>query len=272
MRKFILIGLMACLVGTLGMVMFKRASPENSRLGSRESTLAQPLQLKEADPSPEPPDSPLDGKAENKGSSDRLSAVTRDLAARLHLLSVNPQMRELVARRMAQDYAELFRALRLSTEKEELLAQIIVDRFFSVIGPERDSYDKLAQDLLTPDEYEKYATYRDELPIKAMVKEVSGTLQIESAGIASEEVGRAIRSSSNRSSPYWREVEQRFAAGELNDAELAQAEQNALSQFDQAVVREVRSLSSAQRAAFREWFRNSVTATVASIRQGKGGK
>lgn len=272
MLRTILIGFTVCLIVALGLVVMRRGSVAKPQVGSRElasSRLSNEAAAKRA-PKAEPLDS--DVKAERGTHSDKLIVVARELSTRLHSLSINPQMRELVARRMAQEYAELFRTLHLPAEKEELLAQIIVDRFFSVIGPERDSYDQLAQDLLTADEYEKYAAYRDELPVKAMVKEVSAALQIDGAGTASEEIGRAIRTSSNRASRYWGEVERKFVAGELNEVDLSQEEQNALSQFDQLVSREVHSLSSAQLAALREWFRNSVRATIASIRQSKTGK
>lgn len=256
----------------------RRALVEKPQVVSRES--ASLARSKETDTKHVPAAATLDsgdkadsgGEAVGAAPSDKLAAVARELAVRLRSLAMNPQMREMVARRMAQDYAELFRDLHLSAEKEELLSQIIVDRFFSVVGPERDSYDQLTQELLTPDEFEKYAAYRDELPVKAMLKEVAGALQIDRGGAAADEVGRAIRSSSNPAARSWADVERKFMAGELNEADLSHEEQKALNQFDEAVAREVQSLSVVQRAALREWFRNSVGATVASIRRLKAGK
>lgn len=267
---------MVCLIVVLGRVVLGHAPGMTPRAGSSGSVAALQSNVgavgraTAATPGGE---GKVDrgGTAETGTEPDKLAAIARELGARLHSLSMNPRMRELVARRTAQDYAELFRILHLSAEKQELLSQILVDRFFSTIGPERDSYDQLTQDLLTPDEFEKYATYRDELPVKVMVKEVSAALKIDSAGAASEEIGRVIRSSSNRASRYWAEVERKFVAGGLSEAELAQEEQNVLRQFDQSVAREVRSLSDAQLAALRAWFRGSVRATVASIRQLKAG-
>jgi hypothetical protein len=278
MRRTILFGFLYSLVAAFGFLMISRALVAKPQPNSRQSA-ASPFS-KETDtrfaPTFRPPDgtgNADDGAKAGRGAREgKAAAVAHELESRLSALSVKPQMREMVARRMAQEYAELFRTLHLSAEKEELLAQIVVDRFFSVIGPERDSYDRLAQDLLEPDEFKKYAAYRDELPVKAMIKEVAGTLQIDTAGAASEEIGRAIRSSSNRASRYWTGVERRFLSGELNEADLSREEQNALSEFDLAVAREVRGLSDAQLAMLREWFRNSVRTTVASIRQGKGAK
>lgn len=270
MKRTIWTGFIALVVLILGAVLLQRPSTEKPPLPSGVATPLPPS-LPATNSQSAPTDVPLasDRQAGDGAPADRIAALARELTARLSALSIRPEMRELVARRMAQDYHDLFQSLRLSAEKEELLGQIIVDRFFTVIGPDRDSYDKLAQDLLTPGEYEKYAAYRDELPVKAMIKEVSAALQFDGAGAASEEVGRAIRSSPNRASRYWADVEKKYLAGEINDAELSQVEQNAVSQFDQSVAREVHSLSSSQRAALRAWFQDSVRATVTSVKKGK---
>lgn len=209
------------------------------------------------------------------GGAAQSSGLQKEKVTSYYTTLLNrPELREMVARRLAKDYAPLFAQLKLTGQKEELLSQILVDQFTSLPGRMvRENYDKLAEELLAPAEYAEFVRFRDELLMQRTVDATMALLN-NASGVASPGRSGAVNLIARAAmrigdDPAWRAIDLRAEAGQpVSESDLGALAALASRRFESALVQHGATLTEAEKQALRVWYQKKfIEVGVFGLRQ-----
>jgi len=157
-----------------------------------------------------------------------------------------------------RDWAPFFLDGDLSLQQEELLVQLLVDWVIARDLKERGAVDALIAEILTDDQFKRMIAFRDDLPVKAAVKEATN-IMAQNASIpldatSRQQIEKIIRSAPLNHDPIWRNASESLEGGRLAHHDLPQIEALARQKFELSLQQNATGLSEVQRAALRRWF------------------
>lgn len=176
----------------------------------------------------------------------------------------DPEMREYITRRVEKEYAALFAKLKLAPEREEALSMLLVDKLYAPTIEETGEYERLAAELLSPEEYAEFATFQRELPIKLDVRAAMKAVMSEAPPAAAEaqrlaaSVDAVVRGAPRNDAPIWMEAGKRVEEGRhFSEAELASLAATATQQFEAVLAAQAGKLTEAQMGRLRAWYQET---------------
>lgn len=127
---------------------------------------------------------------------------------------------------------------------------------------EMGEYDRLAAELLTPQEYATFLSHRAELAMKDWVKAAAtatGVGGLTEGDVTRQAVEKIIRSAPLNGDAIWKDADSHLTrGGQLSEADLAALAATATQHFESALATGAAQLSPEQLRLLRAWFQKAV--------------